>query len=76
MLNIMQVANAPWLVFLLVNSAITLKPIGNIIAVVAVLEIKALKKAVANIKPPTIREGELPILVKMPKAIRLSKFHR
>ena len=63
--NIMQVAKALWLLCLSVNKTITLKPMGNIIAVVAVLEINALRNAVAIIKPATIREGELPILVKI-----------
>ena len=76
MLNIMHVAKACCLNFFPDSNEITLKPIGSIIAVVAVFEIKALRKAVANINPPTILEGELPIFVRILNAMRLSKFQR
>ncbi|CAI8256730.1 MAG: Uncharacterised protein [Flavobacteriaceae bacterium] len=50
-------------------------PIGSIITEVAVLEIHIDKKAVANIKPNTIRWMLVPTALIMDKAMRLCKFH-
>ena len=51
------------------------RAMGNIIIVVAVLEIHMDKKAVASIKPKTNRLGLVPVRTTMCKAIRSCKFH-
>ena len=61
---------------LLANSVTTLRPMGSIITVVAVLLIHMLRKAVAIMNPPTMRSGRVPTTSTVSKAIRRCRFQR